>query len=142
MKVEHLEIEGFLGIARARIDFPTPVKLLCGPNGAGKSSIAEALRFALLGESARVRLKKDHPQLVHGGARRARVAAVVDGTEYAREVRSARLEAEAPALPETLAFALDPPRLAQLDPDARRRLLLRVMDVKASPAEVRAGNLR
>ena len=138
MKLQQLDIEGFLGIARARIEFPAPVKLVCGPNGAGKSSVAEALRFALLGESARVRLKKDYPQLVHGGARRARVAAVVDGIEHAREVRTGKLEAEAPAVPEALAFALDPPRIAQLDPDARRRLLLRVMDVKATPADIRA----
>jgi predicted ATP-dependent endonuclease of OLD family len=47
MKVRWLEIEGFRGIGRIRLDLDTQLTVLVGENGAGKTSVLDALAILL-----------------------------------------------------------------------------------------------
>ena len=84
MKLARIEIDNVLGARHIAVDIATPITIFAGTNGSGKSSIQEAVRMALTGESVRVALKKDYPQLVADGAEGG-VAAVTtdDGETYA-----------------------------------------------------------
>lgn len=51
--IEHIELENFLGVARARLDMGQRVTLITGRNGSGKTTRVQALIWALWGKCDR-----------------------------------------------------------------------------------------
>lgn len=125
-------IENFQRIRHLDIEATTPITLIAGHNEAGKSSFSDALRFALLGDSARIEKKGDYGHLVTDGARSGSVK--VGNIE--RNVRDGKgsLALENVAYP----YALGTARFADLAPADRRRLLMTVTGVRPTPDLVRA----
>lgn len=79
MKLKHLIVDSFLGIRHAEMQIGD-VTIFAGDNWAGKSSLQQAIRVALSGEVARVKLKGEYGLLVKDGSKRASIAAeVTDG---------------------------------------------------------------
>lgn len=146
MKIDHILIENFLGLRHLDIDCG-PRMLVCGPNASGKSSVIDAIRFALLGEPGRARLKKDYRSLLPPGAKAGEVVVTVDGREVDRQLPSGNPRGPAWEAPPALEHVLDAPRFARLDPTERRRLLLAVtgtsitMDVIEGEARKRGLDL-
>lgn len=70
MKIESIGVSNFQMLTDININLAgTPICLIAGANEQGKSSLHEAIRFALTGESARVKLKKDMDALVRDGTK-------------------------------------------------------------------------
>ena len=70
MQITKISCDNFLQIKGMDLDMTEgPVHLVCGLNESGKSSLHEAVKFALLGETARVTLKRDYKQMVRLGAK-------------------------------------------------------------------------
>ena len=139
MHIEHITIENFIGIHFLDAALNAKgVTLIAGHNGAGKSTVRDAIRFALLGEPGRVRLKKDYRSLLTAGTKNGRVTMRLDSDhEIRRNVKTGNPEGPTPALPETLPYVLDADRFARLDEKARRRLLMEITGVSVSRDDVR-----
>ena len=91
MKIERLTVSNFMMLHEADIDLSGgALHCFCGSNEAGKSSISEAIRFALLGDTPRVSLKKDYPSLVSEGEKKGAVKVRVDGIEVNRDVATGK----------------------------------------------------
>jgi DNA repair protein RecN (Recombination protein N) len=75
--LRRIEIEDFGLIARADVDFAAGLSVFSGETGSGKTMLLGALGF-VLGE-------RSSPDMVHGGALRARVTLEVDTDEPLRE---------------------------------------------------------
>ena len=135
MKLARIEIDNVLGARHIAVDIATPITIFAGANGSGKSSIQEAVRMALTGESVRVALKKDYPQLVADWAGGG-VAAVTtgDGEAYAIALPSGKGNhcGGHPALP----YVLDAQRFLNLDQKERRTFLMGLMGVKITAAGI------
>lgn len=71
--MKNLKVQSFLGAKDVSIELSRKT-LIVGPNGSGKSSVQNAIRFALAGDSVRVKLKKDTKELISEGQK----AAVID----------------------------------------------------------------
>ena len=70
MKIESIGVSNFQMLTDININLAgTPICLIAGANEQGKSSLHEAIRFALTGESTRVKLKKDMDALVRDGTK-------------------------------------------------------------------------
>lgn len=135
MEIERIEITNFVGLRHLVVDVDAPVLLACGPNGAGKSSLIEGVRFALTGETPRAALKKDLPALLSAGQKGGAVKVAYDGREVTRDVKGGAAFG-APDELGALAYTLDAPRLASMDPKERRAALFGLMGVAFSPAAV------
>lgn len=140
MKIDHLFVQGFLGVAAVDLATPQPVHLFCGANGAGKSSLRDAIVLALTADLGRVSLKKDSGRLVRDGDGAA-VCEVRDGdgdiwsvtiTAAGKIVDS--MKGRQPDL--VLPYVLDAQRFAQLDTTERRAFLFGLMGVKMDGAAV------
>ncbi len=140
MRITQISCRGFLTLLCLDLPLEAPVTLVAGPNGAGKSSLRDALRFAFFGQPGRVRLKKDFPALLTdrvGYSGRGTVRVETDAGTFARNVRTGNPEGACPEPPEALACVLDADRFAQLDPGARRRLLLALAGTTLDRDEIR-----
>jgi len=70
MQLTKLSVDSFLQIPVLDLDLDaTPIHLIAGHNECGKSSVHEAIRFAMLGETARVSLKRDYKTMIRSGAK-------------------------------------------------------------------------
>ena len=70
MKIESIGVSNFQMLTDININLAgAPICLIAGANEQGKSSLHEAIRFALTGESTRVKLKKDMDALVRDGTK-------------------------------------------------------------------------
>lgn len=140
MKLERLVINNFLRIEELDLDLSaSPVHLICGPNEAGKSTIAEAVRFAVLGDSPRVALKKNYPRLVHGDAKKGNVMLAMGGAVINRAVQSGAAEEglpldESAAVSARIAFGAQ--GFVDLKPDERREFLFSLAQVVSSSDEI------
>jgi hypothetical protein len=134
VKLARIEIDNVLGARHIAVDLTTPITIFAGANGSGKSSIQEAVRMALTGESVRVALKKDYPQLVADGAGAGVAAVTTDtGESYAIALPSGKgNHCNAPTLP----FVLDAQRFLHLDQKERRTFLMGLMGVKITSAGI------
>lgn len=134
----------FCGVAYAHIDFTSAViHLIKGPNASGKTSLADGMRFCLVGEPGRVALKGQYKYLVKEGEKKGQVMCglVHEGkpVSMSRTVPKAELEV-APEmvleLPSALPYVLDAQRLAGLPAEQRRVFLRELMGVKAKKQEI------
>ncbi len=74
MKLQKLSVDSFLQIKGIDLELgDKPVHLIAGLNECGKSSLHEAIRFAYLGATERVSLKRDYKLMVRDGAKHGSV---------------------------------------------------------------------
>lgn len=141
MRIARIEITNFIGLRKFAVDLPEPVLLVAGPNGSGKSSLLEAVRFALLGDSPRVGLKKELPLLLNDGAKDGDVCITIDGRMLSRSVRTGKLSIDGvgavDATPvDALTYVLGAQRFADLPVAERRRFLFGLFGVAVNPSGV------
>lgn len=136
MNLQHLEITNILGIRKVNIRAKFASVLVAGSNGAGKSSIAEAVRFAILGQQMRGSgLKKDYSELLHNGAKAGSIAVTFDEGAFTLALPSGKGSSTMP-VKEAMSVTLFPERFAAATPAERRAMLFKLMGVKATPAVV------
>lgn len=85
MQLTNLKVDSFLGIRHAEMPIGQ-VTIFAGDNWAGKSSLQQAIRIALSGEVARVKLKGDYKLLVKDGAKKAVIEAEVIDDDGLRQL--------------------------------------------------------
>jgi len=89
MKLLNITIDHFLRINDMDLALGgTKVHLFAGHNEVGKTSLAEAIRFAVLGDSPRVKLKKDYTKLVSHGSKKGSIDLVTDKGTITRNLPS------------------------------------------------------
>jgi hypothetical protein len=135
MRLEHLYVENFQGVAHADLDLSAPITLIAGPNGAGKSSLKEAIGLAL-GESARVALKKDYGQLITEGQKKAQIVLQHDGVASSFTLPGGKAERSQISGSEFLPYVLNPGAFAALDDKGRRKVLFALTRSSARPADI------
>lgn len=139
MKITGIQTKNFLGARDVDLKLTKPVCLVVGPNGSGKSSLHEAVRQALTGESARVRLKKDYQQLVTDGAESGYAVVDHDGERSAITLPNGTHEHTGDGRPPAaVSFCLDAQRFARLDANERRQLLFGLMGLQTDGPAVTA----
>lgn len=138
MNIESVEIDNFLRIARMRLDLSgNAVHMVCGHNEAGKTSLQEAIRFALLGETARVKLKGEYKLMIKDGSAAGAVRMTIDGKELERDIQTGRGTAEEFVWPDSLEYLLDATRYSWLTDKARRKFMFGLMQITMNPNNVR-----
>lgn len=146
MKINRVTINNFLGLRHLDIECG-PLTLIAGPNASGKTTVTDAIRFALIGEPGRVKLKRDLASLLPPGAKDGKVRVDFDGRHVTRLVKSGNPDAGSGTWvpPHHLEHVLDAQRLAGLDETGRRRVLLGVtgteVTTEAITREVEARGL-
>lgn len=141
--ISYFHVRQFCGIASAKADLTdAKVHLIKGPNASGKTSLADGLRYALLGEPGRVALKGQYKYLVkegektghcsvslppQGGAPAVKMTRIVPSGELVTDPVGLRVD-----LPPALPYVLDAQRLASMKPSDRRGFLREIMGVKVS----------
>jgi hypothetical protein len=140
VKLQRLTIQNFLRVADLDLDLSgSGVHLFCGANEAGKSTVAESVRFALIGDTPRVRLKKNYPLLVTRGAKKGSVSLTFDGVTIQRDVRTGELKEPFKLTGEQLtaaSIAFGAQAVVDLSPDDRRSLLFKLAAVKVTTEEI------
>ncbi|WP_224552917.1 AAA family ATPase [Pectobacterium versatile] len=136
MKITSIEVSNFQMLTDINIDMTnTPICLIAGANEQGKSSLHEAIRFALTGESTRVRLKKDLAAIVRTGAKRGHVdVCLTDGDRVTLNLPSGSVDKTGMIVSEiqekVLPLVLDAGRFAALPDNERRSLLFELSDLQ------------
>lgn len=146
MHIRGLEVDNFLRLSRVRLDLSdTNIHLFAGHNEAGKTSLQEAIRFCLLGETERVKLKRDYKMMIKDGAREGEVRLVMDKDDgslqqvLARDIATGRGTAEEFAnVPAALEYLLDATRYAWLNEKQRRAFMFNLMHIKVKADDVKA----
>lgn len=142
MKLTSISVRNFQMLLTVHLEPCAPVLIVAGGNEQGKSSLLEAVRAALTGETTRVRMKKDLPEIVRDGAASGAVAiglgdgtyaefSLPDGTHVAPRGLS---HAQSMALP----LVLDSPRFAAMSADERRTVLFALAGQQCDSAVVAA----
>ena len=129
MRLRSVAATNFLAIREAKIALGD-VTLVASGNWQGKTSVQQAVRMALTGEPARVRLKKEYEMLIHEGQKKAEFEVVVAGGKGGDATLSCSITASArKGMPnpddigDPLKCALDPYRFVLADEAGRRRIL-------------------
>lgn len=141
MKIERISIMNFLRIADFDADLSgSRIHLFCGPNESGKSTVRDAFRFALVGDTDRVELKKNYKQMVHTGGKKGSVSVQFDGRTVMRDVASGQSDmAKIDDMAEqTALLAIGAQSFVDLKVDERRKFLFALTQVKADVEEIAA----
>lgn len=141
MKITNITIRNFVGARSVDLKITRPITLICGSNGSGKSSIAEAIRMALVGEPARVSLKKEYKNLITEGQTAGYAVVERDGEKSAITLPSGAHEHTGKAFQfpaSALTYVLDPGRFARVAPDDRRAFLFGLMSLRTDGPAVTA----
>lgn len=144
MKITSIQADNYLRITHADILVRAPILFLAGPNEAGKTSLADAVYHAVNDEGRRVKLKKDYAGLVHDGQKKGAaqiltaeaVPTGVDGEDsepgtFQVSVPTGKRATNMQAHP-LMPLLLDPARFPEMEPDARRTVVLSLHPVKLS----------
>lgn len=136
MRLTSISVRNFHGIRAADLQLTSPVNLFCGANGAGKSSLFDAVRHALLGESARVPLKKQWGEIINTGGDGAYATVAWDGGSASIVLPKGTRSCDdtAPALP----FVIDAQRFSSLPDNERRAFLFGLMKLSAGGDAIKA----
>lgn len=132
MKITRISISNILGARSIDIRPTAPVLLVAGANGAGKSSVQEAVRMAITGETVRVSLKKEYPQLITEGEKAGCASVELDGGRASVALPSGAHEAEGTATSAALPYVLDAQRFASLDATQRRAMLFWLLGIETT----------
>lgn len=138
MHIQRIEVSNILGLARADITINNPLLMIAGDNEAGKSSISDAISMAILGQSRRVKLKKEFNLLLHGDAKKGRVTVVVNDEAFGSYILPAgdHTPPDPFAGAEYLQYVLDAALFARITPDERKAMLFKLTKCKVNPNEV------
>lgn len=138
MKLQRIDITNFLRITRMKLDLSdTRIHLFAGHNEAGKTSLQEAIRYCILGETERVKLKRDYPMMVTDGAKSGTITLTINGEEITRDVGTGKGSADQFIPPFALDAVLDATRYSWMDEKKRRSFLFKLLGVSVKPADVR-----
>src|SRR5690242_156189 len=103
MKLERLTITNFLRVRDLEAILHTSkIHLFAGLNEQGKSTIAEAVRFVLIGDSPRIELKKDYKHLVNREGRKGQISLQFDGMEMTRDIATGKASTDTELSPEQM----------------------------------------
>lgn len=132
MNITKLVIQSFQGVNFLDLEFTKPIVLISGKNATGKSSIRDAIRFALTGESGRVKLKKDYPALVRIGAdaKKSSVSVTVGGFTSTRSVATGKTGGDERDTPLVLPYLLGHSQFVRLPRTDQNSILFTVAKVK------------
>lgn len=142
--LQNLKLKNWMRVAQLNLDCRSQAVFFCGPNESGKSSIAEAVRFVLMGRSPRVKLKKNYGELVTRGAKNGSVELTYDNNSVRRNIRNGAVTGDASTLPsdvEIMEVCLYDKRLALQPEKDIRSLVVRLMDVEMT-VEVLAERMK
>lgn len=145
MKLESIRITNVLGVSAADIRIDKPITLIAGKNFAGKTSLQEAVRMALVGETARgIDLKKDYGRLVREGEANGLVEVMIANLPNGDNTvawfslpdgKSTSITEYVP--PKALPYILDAQRFAHMPDQERRAFLFGLMGLSADGKAVR-----
>lgn len=129
MKLSAINIMNFLGVREVQADMGD-ITIFAGNNWSGKSSIQQAIRIALSGEVARVKLKGEYGMLVREGAKEAIIGATMDDGSVIDVNIPLTGKAVIPNCDsEILKLALDQHRFSSMDEASRRSLLIEAIGI-------------
>ncbi len=143
MKLTSLSVDSFLQIKGLDLNMEDkPIHLIAGLNECGKSSLHEAIRFAYLGETQRVTLKRDYKMMIRDGAKHGSVRIdYVDSQGnhdfIKRDVATGAVEGGYDGDPEfAIAHVMDATRVPLLGDKQQRDFLLEFLGVTMSKDSV------
>jgi len=143
MQLTKLSIDSFLQIRAMDLHLDRyPIHLIVGHNESGKSSIHEAIRFAMLGETARVSYKKDYGQMIRAGSKSAtvRLDYVNDDGEHdfiQRDVGTGKVTKGYEGDPEfCVAEVMDATKFPYFDAKHQRKMLSLLLNIRIDKKEV------
>ena len=139
MKIQRITADNFMRLNLFDVDLTADtVHLFAGGNEAGKSSVQECVRFALLGETARVRTKAQYKLMIRDGAKSGTVRVNIDGIDIARNIKDGKLLTEAmenqvAQMSKFMPYLLNAQRFASTKYDERRSFLFALTGTKNNP---------
>lgn len=143
MQLTKLSIDSFLQIRSMDLVLDRfPVHLIVGHNECGKSSIHEAIRFCMLGETARVSLKKDYGKMVRAGSKTGSIRLdyvdIEDGHDFIqRDVATGKILDGYTGEPEfAIAEVMDATKFPYFDAKHQRQMLSKLLNIKIDKKEV------
>lgn len=143
MQLTKLSIDSFLHILTMDLVLDKfPVHLIVGHNECGKSSVHEAIRFCMLGETARVSLKKDYGKMVRLGSKTGTVRLdyidIEDGHDFIhRDIASGKILDGYTGEPEfAVAEIMDATKFPYFDAKHQRQMLSKLLNIKIDKTEV------
>lgn len=150
MKINSVSIDNFLQISALDLSMSdsTPVHLIAGLNESGKSSIHEAIRFAILGETERVHLKRDYERMIRDGAKTGSVRVEYinergDHDFIHRDIATGKVIDGYEGEPEfAVAEVMDATKFPFYDHKMQRQILSRLLHIKIDREDVRNRLLR
>jgi hypothetical protein len=134
MRITGIELKNWMIHRHLAIDI-SPLTIIAGPNESGKSSIADAVAFVVFNEIRRVRTKGDRPQLISEGASKGVVTVRAGEATIKRDISTGKLSSDAMmpvregAISQAVPYLLSPALFGRVEPDDRRQLLSKVMQV-------------
>lgn len=149
MKLIKVSVDNFLQIKGLDLELgEKPVHLIAGLNESGKSSLHEAIRFAYLGETNRVSLKRDYRLMVRDGAQNATVRIDFENGQgeldfVQRDVATGKVVDGYAGDPEfAIAHVMDATKIPLLSAAQQRDFLLEFLNVKVDADDVRKRMVR
>ena len=146
MQLTKLSIDSFLQIRAMDLHLDRfPIHLIAGHNESGKSSIHEAIRFCMLGETARVSLKKDYNKMVRAGSKTGAVRLdyidIEDGHDFIhRDVATGKILDGYEGEPEfAVAEVMDATKFPYFNAKHQRQMLSKLLNIKIDKKEVGAA---
>jgi DNA repair exonuclease SbcCD ATPase subunit len=143
MKLERLTMTNFLRVRDMELILAnSKIHLIAGLNEQGKSTVGEGVRFALLGDTPRIKLKKDYKHLVNREGRKGQISLQFDGMEITRDISSGKSTTETELTEEqqlAIRIALGASSFVDMAEDERRALLWSLTDVKMDGDEIRSA---
>jgi hypothetical protein len=127
--MQKLTIENFIKLPFVDIEPEKQVLFFAGGNEVGKSSLAEAIQFVLIDETARVKLKRDRGSMVFNGAKKGSVTIGFDNVSIKRNIKDSKVTGDSQFLNddiEATRICLQAESFARLPDTQRRGMMLRL----------------
>lgn len=139
MKISNITISGYQGINYLNLDIDKPIVLIAGKNGSGKTTLRDAIQFAITGESSRVNVKKNYPQLVRVGSdsKKSMCSITAGGFTFQRGVATGKAKTDAPDFPEILPLLLGNRSFTEMDDKDKAKTLFSVAGIKRDREHVK-----
>jgi hypothetical protein len=143
MQLTKLSVDSFLQIRAMDLHLDRfPIHLIAGHNESGKSSVHEAIRFCMLGETARVSYKKDYGKMIRSGSKSGTVRLdyidAEDGHDFIqRDVATGKILDGYTGEPDfAVAEVMDATKFPYFDAKHQRQMLSKLLNIKIDKKEV------